>query len=229
MKYMGGKYHISKYIVPIMLAERKHNQYWVEPFVGGGNIITEVDGLRIGADINPNAIQALISIRDHVFELPKTRKEFTELDYKKLKSYKHAGYAGFCFSFGGKWLGGYCKDTDNKRDYIQEAYFQALIQHPKLQGVQLLVSNFIDLQIPPNSLIYCDPPYANTTDYKTNFDSDLFWEWCRIKSKTGHTVFISEYMAPDDFECIWLKNKASSLTLDTGSKIGSEKLFKFKG
>ena len=35
MKYMGSKNRIAKYILPIMLKDRKPNQYWVEPFVGG--------------------------------------------------------------------------------------------------------------------------------------------------------------------------------------------------
>jgi DNA adenine methylase len=33
-------------------------------------------------------------------------------------------------------------------------------------------------------------------------DHDVFWEWCRNQSKSGHTVFISEYSAPKDFVCI---------------------------
>jgi DNA adenine methylase len=51
MKYMGSKNRIAKYILPIMLAERKPDQWWVEPFVGGGNMIDKVDGNRIGAAI----------------------------------------------------------------------------------------------------------------------------------------------------------------------------------
>ena len=111
MKYMGSKNRIAKYILPIMLAERKPDQWWVEPFVGGANIIDKVQGKRIGADINPYVINALISIRDCVSNLPKTSKEFTEDDYRQLRKsddYKYKGYAGFAFSYSGKWLGGWC-------------------------------------------------------------------------------------------------------------------------
>ena len=38
MKYMGSKTRIAKEILPIMLKNRTENQFWVEPFVGGGNI-----------------------------------------------------------------------------------------------------------------------------------------------------------------------------------------------
>lgn len=110
MKYMGSKNRVAKYILPIMLEGREPNQWWVEPFVGGANTIDKVEGRRIGSDINVHLIAALVSIRDYAEELPKNNLEFTEDDYKKLREksnrYKHKGYAGFAFSYGGKWLGG---------------------------------------------------------------------------------------------------------------------------
>lgn len=36
MKYMGSKNRIAKEILPIILRDRKPNQWYVEPFVGGG-------------------------------------------------------------------------------------------------------------------------------------------------------------------------------------------------
>ncbi|MFW6247207.1 MAG: DNA adenine methylase [bacterium] len=228
MKYMGSKNRIAKFILPIMLKYHKSNQYWVEPFVGGGNMIDKVSGMRIGADNNPWVIDALIAIRDDVDLLPKNNREFTEDDYKALKlddSYPFKGYAGFAFSYGGKWMGGWRRDKIGKRDYVNESYKNALKQSPLLQGVELVKSSYRDLNIPNNSLIYCDPPYANTTKYKSKFNHSEFFEWCRIKSGEGHTVFVSEYNAPDDFECLWSKQIPSSLTRNTGSKTGIEKLF----
>ena len=64
MKYMGSKNRIAKYILPIMLKDRKENQYWVEPFVGGANMIDKVDGLRIGADFNAYNICLFKGIQD---------------------------------------------------------------------------------------------------------------------------------------------------------------------
>ena len=232
MKYMGSKNRIAKYIIPIMLSERKENQTWVEPFVGGANIIDKIDGERIGADINPYLISALISIRDNVKYLPKNNKEFTEEDYRSLKnddSYPYKGYAGFAFSFGGKWMGGWRRDSSGKRDYVAESYLNAAKQSPRLQNVSLVISSYDKLQIPPNSLIYCDPPYENTTSYKDKFNHVAFWNWCREMYNIGHTIFVSEYNAPDDFECIWEGKIVSSLTKDTGSKFGVEKLFKYSG
>lgn len=228
---MGSKNRIAKHILPIMLAERKPDQWWVEPFVGGANMIDKVEGKRIGADINHYLIDALIAIRDCAVDLPKNNKEFTEDDYKQLRKsddYKYKGYAGFAFSYGGKWLGGWRRDRLNKRDYVNESYKNAINQSPLLQGVRLLNESYLDLQIPENSLIYCDPPYERTTKYKDYFNHTAFWQWCREKVKEGHDIFISEYNAPEDFECIWQKEIVSSLTKDTGCKRGVEKLFRYK-
>lgn len=234
MKYMGSKNRIAKEILPIMLEYRTPNQWWIEPFVGGGNMIDKVTGNRLGSDNDKYVIEALIAIRDCLSELPKNNKEFTENDYKQLRqndNYIYKGYAGYAFSYGGKWLGGWSRTNStsiNQRDYVAESYRNAVNQSPLLQGVKLLTCNYLDLQLPDDSLIYCDPPYEGTTKYKSNFNYPIFWQWCRDMTNKGHTVFISEYNAPDDFECIWQKEIVSSLTKDTGSKTGIEKLFKFK-
>jgi Site-specific DNA methylase len=78
MTYMGSKNRIAKEILPIMLKERGQRT-WVEPFVGGGNMIYKVQGKRIGADINHYLIDALIAIRDCVEDLPKTTKNLLKL------------------------------------------------------------------------------------------------------------------------------------------------------
>lgn len=236
MKYMGSKNRIAKYILPIMLSERKEGQCWVEPFVGGGNMIDKVDGWRIGFDINENVIAALITIRDRVNLLPKNNKDFNESDYLKMKNgewnYQFKGFAGFAYSFGAKWLSSFRKDSLNKRDYVEEAYKNALKQNSKLQGVKLINESYLNIKIPKNSLIYCDPPYQNTSKYKGNkhdFDHNLFWDWCRNMTKDGHVVFVSEYNAPDDFECLYKKEIYSSLSKNTRSKKCIEKLFRYKG
>lgn len=229
MKYMGSKNRIAKHILPIMLEYKTPEMTWVEPFVGGANMIDKVEGKRIGSDINPYLIDALIAIRDCAEDLPKNNKEFTEEDYKQLRKsddYKYKGYAGFAFSYSGKWLGGWCRDGLGKRDYVNESYKNAINQSPKLKGVRFIESSYNELPLnSDNCLIYCDPPYEGTTSYRDGFDHIKFWDWCREMSDRGHTVFISEYNAPDDFKCLWQKEIVSSLTKNTGSKKGIEKLF----
>ena len=86
--------------------------------------------------------------------------------------------------------------------------------------------------MPDKSFIYCDPPYENTTSYKNKFDHNKFWDWCREKAKQGHQIFISEYNAPDDFECVWSQEVKSSLSANGiagGNKVSVEKLFTYRG
>ena len=75
----------------------------------------------------------------------------------------------------------------------------------------------------------CNPPYQGTTEYKDReFDHEQFYEWCREQAK-HNVVFVSEYDAPDDFECVWSQEVKSSLSangVSGGSKKSVEKLFK---
>lgn len=52
MKYMGSKARVAKHILPIILKDRKPDQPYVEPMVGGANSIDKVDGIRIGGELN---------------------------------------------------------------------------------------------------------------------------------------------------------------------------------
>lgn len=125
-------------------------------------------------------------------------------------------------------LGG--KNTKgNPRNYCLESKNNILKQLPNLQGVNFIHSNYDVLEIPNNSVIYCDPPYAGTTKYKDSLNHIKFWDWCREKSKEGHQVFISEYNAPEDFECVWEGEVINSLNNQTNIKKATERLFKYKG
>jgi DNA adenine methylase len=231
MKYMGSKARIAKHILPIILKDRKEGQCYVEPFVGGANMIDKADGWRIGADFNKDCIDCLKIIRDKIQQLPKCKNDFSEESYKnRCKDIKWLKpYAAFAFSFGGKYWGGFRRDKSGARDYIAEAYSNSYKQSQNIQGVELINSNYLDLKIPSESIIYCDPPYANTTKYKDDFNHDTFWQWCRDKTKEGHKVFISEYNAPYDFECIWQQELNVSVAKNGKHKKAIEKLFVYMG
>jgi DNA adenine methylase len=236
MKYMGSKNRIAKHILPIMLKDRKDGQYWVEPFVGGANMIDKVDGNRIGADFNPYLIEALKLIRDNPKSIPEV---ITESEYKSAQAEKPltgiVGFIGFAMSFGGKWFGGYRRDKagtqgciENMKTQTRRSRNSAIKQSEFIKNVDFIHSSYADLEIPPNSIIYCDPPYEGTTGYKDKFNHADFWQWCRYKAKEGHTVFVSEYNAPDDFECIWQQELNVSVAKDGKHKKAVEKLFTIK-
>lgn len=239
MKYMGSKARIAKHILPIMLKDRKEGQYWVEPFVGGANMIDKVDGNRIGADSNEYLIKFWNDLINGFIPPIHLKKE----DYYKIKCNKEENktltlWAGICCSYGGKWFRGWINDYKEDRrlkngrlpNYQIESRNSILKQLPNIKNVDFRYSSYINLNIPDSSIIYCDPPYENTTAYKDNFNHLEFWEWCREKSLEGHTVFISEYNAPDDFEC--LIEIHTNTQLGNGERVGNqkkiEKLFRYK-
>ena len=129
----------------------------------------------------------------------------------------YVGFVGFNATFGAKYFGGYARgfkaDKVTPRDLSNEAYRNLMKQIPQIIDVNFLCSDYknnkyCDLE---NALIYCDPPYYNTTKYATGiFDHKEFWNWCRKMSK-HNKVFVSEYNAPDDFDCIWSKQVTTGL------------------
>jgi len=235
MKYMGSKNRIAKHILPIMLAERKPNQWWVEPFVGGANMIDKVGGLRIGGEFNKYIANMWIELEKGW--IPKnnyTKQEYDFIKNNKDNCLHETGYVGICCSYSGKWFGGFAGKVTTKqgiRDYQDEAHRHLLNQVKNIKGIQFKHSSYDELEIPNNSIIYCDPPYDGTTRYKDSFDSSKFWQWCREKAKQGHQIFISEYNAPDDFECLWQQEVKSSLSANGiagGNRVSVEKLFRYK-
>ena len=226
---MGSKARIAKYILPIILKDRKEGQCYVEPFVGGANMIDKVDGWRVGSDLNSHLISCLDGMskgwlpNEHISE-----SFFNQVkDDNSLVDSKTLGYMGTQLTYGAMWFSSYRRDSIGKRNYSIEAFRNVKKQAPKIYGVEFKTSSYDKLDIPKNSIIYCDPPYQGTAKYKAvlDFNHDDFWQWCREKSNEGHQVFVSEYSAPDDFKCVWQKEINSSLTKNTGAKKGIEKLF----
>jgi DNA adenine methylase len=229
MIYMGGKSRIAKQIIEVMEPYRQ-GRLWVEPFVGGGNVIQRVCGARLGCDSNPWAIHALRSIRDHAGDLPRNNLEFTEQDYRALRKsddYQHKGFAGFTYSFGAKWLGGWARNRRGS-DYVRRAFDSAQRQSPLLAGVSLVCCGYDELRISVPSLVYCDPPYRGTTGYSSqSFDPSAFDDWCAEMTNDGHLVFVSEVTELGSrFEVVWERQIANNLKSE---KRLNEKLFLCKG
>lgn len=237
MKYMGSKNRLAKYILPIILKNRKEGQVYVEPFCGGCNSLDKVSGKRIANDINEYLI-ATFKAAQNGWTPPDliTEEQYKEIQNNKDKFPKElVGYVGFAMSFGGKWFGGYRRDRagdagniENMKNQSRRSKESLLEQIQKLKDVDFYNVNYWDLIIPDESIVYCDIPYQNSTKYSTNFDYDKFWNWAREISLKNE-VFISEYNAPSDFEIVFEKELVNTLDKDaTGSKKGTERLFKLK-
>ena len=227
MVYIGSKNRLAKDLLPIITKDLQPNQWYVEPFVGGANMIDKVQHtLKLGSDNNPYLI-ALLQYVQAGGSLPTNLVSKDE--YNQIKENKadypdwYIGYIGFICSFRSKFFGSYAGISGN-RNYQDERRRNILKQN--LGNIEFVCSDYQDLVIPDNSLIYCDPPYQGVFDYGSGFDSGKFWDWCRVKASEGHKLFISEYQAPDDFRCVWQKDMNCSLSSVT-SKGASEKLFTY--
>lgn len=238
---MGSKNRIAKHILPIILKDRTPDQYYVEPFIGGGNIIDKVTGNRIGGDNNNDVINLLIGLADGW--IPK--KSYTKEDYINAKNNRELyfspaeiGYISINCSYSGKYWGRYAGKSNTAqglRDYTNEAYKNVIKQAPNLKGIRFESCDYQEFgeRIPKFSIIYCDPPYKDTySDIegygKLKFNHVEFWQWCRDRAEEGHQVFISEYQAPADFVCVWSQEVKSSLSANGksgGSKKSIERLF----
>jgi DNA adenine methylase len=115
MKYLGSKNRIAKHILPIMLdaAKEKGITTWVELFSGGGNMIDKVPFAfkKVGVDINPHTIAAMIGVRDYVDSLP---TEVSEEYYRSLKGTEPnpiTSWVRFECSFGAKFENGYARNA----------------------------------------------------------------------------------------------------------------------
>ena len=204
MKYMGSKRRLAKELLPVILKDRKPNQWYIEPFCGGMNMICKVKGNRIANDYNEYIAEMWNALINRCWQPPTT---ISEEEYKDIKQNKDkypkelVGFCGVALTFGSTWFGTYAR---NKRgtNYAMEGRKNLIKQIEELQGTLVFSGSYNDLLLPENSIIYCDPPYESVAGYKDKFNHVEFWEWCRTKTKEGHQVFVSEYNAPKDFKCI---------------------------
>jgi site-specific DNA-adenine methylase len=239
MKFVGSKNKISKYIAPILQKCLDDNDAYgyFEPFLGGANMMDKiVHKNRWGSDIH----EELIAMWQHLIKFGyKDAKKFQSILEKTYHDVREnseeypkwfIGFVGFHATFGSKYFGGYARgfkdDKITPRNISNEAIRNTLAQLPKLEGVHLECCCYTEVNSQLRDfVIYCDPPYANTTEYKHDkFDHEKFWDWVRIISEKNH-VFISEYNAPKDFEVIWQMETTTTLKVEKHEK-RVEKLFK---
>lgn len=239
MKYMGSKARIAGDILPYIhnLILLNNIDTYIEPFVGGANMIDKVIcSNRIAYDKN----RYLIALFNHLKNGGELPEEVSREQYEDCKQHYKAkdkyyedwylGAVGFLASYNGKFYdGGFARTTieDGKeRDYYQESKKNLLNQMPSLMDVTFKVSDYKKLEKPHGCLVYMDPPYAGTTGYNTitkHFNHQEFWDLVRDWSK-DNIVLVSEESAPDDFDILWEGEVLRSLKADEKKYI-TEKLY----
>lgn len=220
MVYMGSKNKYAKYIVPILQKCIDDNNVilYIEPFVGGANIIDKIKcENRYGFDRSDTLI-ALLSLAAEDFD--KVMKDGNRELWDKGKAYvkdgimpedmtlAEIGAMEFFASYSnGGFPRGYAKNTAT-RNYYNEAYRNLEKQAPNLKNIQFKCASYdtISTEDLEGAVIYCDPPYQGTHFYgyanQPRMNYEHFWEWVRELSKNNY-VFVSEQSAPHDFKAIW--------------------------
>tara|TARA_R110002020_G_scaffold135940_1_gene303437 strand:- start:540 stop:1298 length:759 start_codon:yes stop_codon:yes gene_type:complete len=250
MKYLGSKARFVKHLKPIIEEYLTEGVVYVEPFAGGCNLICDIDhNVKIANDYNKPLIECFKVLQGGWIP-PKNITRECYNHYRNLYNKDSCpedelhimGYIGINGSYGGRWFdGGYAGISTTKqgklRNYPEEAFNNVMKQIPKLQGIEFHSVDYLNLDIPDKSVVYCDIPYKGTKEYrsaiKSGFCHDKFFDWCKnLTINKGCTVLLSEYQAPSEWECIWEKSTTSSMRANnviSGAKNSIERLFIYKG
>lgn len=234
MQYVGSKQKLAKYLIPFILNDADNSKWYIEPFVGSFGMMTNVyRDKRIANDINFYLIEVYKAIIDGWIP----PEIVTEDQYNDIKNNKTkydpwvVGFVRYACSFAGKWFGGYARTITKKGiavNFALRGKNSLLKKKENLNNIVIHNTEYKNFYIPPESIIYCDPPYKGTTPYKgvSAFDHEVFYDWCREMKTNGHKIFVSEYNMPDDFVCIWQKPVKITINSD-GSNIkhNIEKLY----
>ena len=233
MSYVGGKARGSNHILAILNHPRFDNMDYIEPFVGYAHILHRVKNKRsyMASDANPLLIILLQAVQCGTPLPTITRERYTELKAAKDDISIERAVAAFQYSWNGKEWGGFVDTYTRLNGRVDDIpasrarHYAKLHTSSSFQNTSLTLCDY-RIIVPKNSLIYCDPPYMNTTGYKQTgtFVHDIFWQTVREWVK-DNIVFISEYTAPDDFVCISSSNKLSCLSGGHRQTTRTERLF----
>ena len=100
---------------------------------------------------------------------------------------------------------------------------QSLQSLERFKNIKISSLSYDKVDIPDDSVIYCDPPYINTNKYNDGgFDHDRFYDWLR---NIGRVVYVSEYTMPSDFIPILSISKNCNYSASLNAKKTVENLY----
>jgi DNA adenine methylase len=184
---MGGKVRIAKYLVPVLQERLKDKDTFVDLFCGSCNIVSAIKAPnRIANDLH----KELIALHKAVQSGWVPPSVVTEEDYKQAKQAEDhlKAFIGFGCSFSGIYFCGYARGGGD-RNYALNAKNTLLKKHQNMKDVQFFNLNYSEVNIPSNSLVYCDIPYKDTTKYSTDsFDHPSFYSWLIAENANSSKV-----------------------------------------
>lgn len=236
MKYIGGKYRFQKQISEVIHSYIVDGMPYFEPFVGGAWITQNIHDRQVYAsDLDIDLILLYQAVQRGTDFIPDEVSEdlYKELKHQNLVLNLHSpliGFAKYACSFGGKAWGGYSRYRNRDASASAEGRRSIQKQMAKMMHVDFSHKDYRELSDITDSFFYCDPPYYDCSPaYCRGFDHSEFWDWVRDMSRKN-TVLVSEYVAPDDFDCVL--EIPTNLNIHP-EKIGTneriEKVFKYRG
>lgn len=231
--YMGGKSRIAKRIVRTIRQHSPEATVAVEPFMGGGAVTAELAkefDTVLASDAHPDLVMMWQSaLSGWVPPETVTEDEWRALRHAQPSALR--GFAGFACSFGGRWFEGYARGRNARgksNNYAaQGSRSVTRAAHAlTLSSVAVSHTDYQSVNVPQGSVLYLDPPYANTKRYATGrFDSAEFWSWAEEQSEAAN-VYVSEVAAPSGWSPVWSAPVRQKLNM-SGSPIvtRTEQLF----
>ena len=228
MKYLGGKFQAAGAITAIL--NKQPGNVYLEPFMGSCWVTAKVNiQHRIAGDLHDEVVELYHSAQNGWIPPDKlTKEEYDHIRANRNESIYPKNLMAFA-AFGCAFAGS-CWRKYAGEDMAAKAKKSILKKLPYLKDVRYYSSDYKELN-PKGCIIYCDPPYANSHGYRITgtigngkFDSKEFWEIMNQWSE-NNLVFVSEYQAPPEFECIMEKPTRSRVRTKNGQEIRIERLF----
>ena len=233
MRYLGGKSRLAKPISDAILAHTSERGHYLEPFIGGGSVFAEMVQHFDSATAADAQEDLALLWRGLIFGTFTPPTTLTESEWRCLRDAEPSalrGFAGYGCSFGGRFFEGYARNKAGTNYAAQTARSLARdlkrIDTSKVR--QVWHSDYRDFSPRAGTVVYCDPPYANTKHYASKrsgleaFDHAEFWRTMDSWIEAGAEVFVSEFTAPDHWVPIWEKDRSTGLGTQSGAKYRKE-------
>ena len=231
MRYLGGKSKIASRIAAVILSTVRERDRYIETCIGGGavfEVLAPHFARPCAGDVHPD----LMLMWQAVARGWGPPTAVTEEQYRSLKNQPSSalrGFVGFGCSFAAKWFATYARDGFGgaARNFAEEASCSVVRMRPVLERAAIRHCSYEQWDVCKGDVVYCDPPYAGTTEYAgaNGFDHNRFW--CVLDGwvEVGAHVFVSEYSAPSHWRVIGEALHRQSVAGGTNVVATTERLF----
>ena len=233
-RYYGGKIQLADRIAEALerIAGGRTYSAYIEPFCGMCSVMHALRArgvLKARTWIASDAHDCVIAFWKrlaHTSWVPPLWVDRPTYDRLRASARPSAlrAYAGFFWSFNGRFFQGYTTDSQKP---TPEGVAALKAKGRVLRDVRFESADYRSYAGRRGCFVYLDPPYkTRTSDFvasdlsRMGFDHAEFWDFARRLS-AHNVVVVSEYTAPRDFKCV------ATVGTTTGRAQRREKLFMY--